>query len=165
MDQKHILSIYVKNQAGVMSQVSGLFTRRGFNIDSVAVGITDKPEISVITIILKGSDEDLFQFKQQMLKLPDVVSTRELPYHDSIVKELLLIRVKASPEDREEIFGIVEVFGGTIDEVTEKSMLVEVSGNNRQITSTIFMLKKFGILEIARTGQVALAYETYEDSL
>ena len=165
MDQKHILSIYVKNQAGVMSQVSGLFTRRGFNIDSVAVGITDKPEISVITIILKGSDEDLFQFKQQMLKLPDVVSTRELPYHDSIVKELLLIRVKAKPEDREEIFGIVEVFGGTIDEVTEKSMLVEVSGNNRQITSTIFMLKKFGILEIARTGQVALAYETYEDNL
>ncbi len=161
--KKHILSIYVKNKAGVMSQISGLFTRRGYNIDSIAVGITESSEVSVITIILKGTDKDLVQFKQQLLKLPDVISTKELPFHESIVKELLLIRIKATAKEREEVFGIVEVFGGSIDEITETTMLIETSGNSRQISGTITMLKKFGIVEMARTGQVALAYDSHED--
>ena len=146
-----------------MSQVSGLFTRRGYNIDSIAVGVTDKPDQSVMTIILRGSDEDLAQFKGQLLKLPDIIQTRELPYYDSIVRELLLVRVLAKAQDREEVFGIVEVFGGRIAEITERSMLIEVNGNSRRINSIISMLKKFGIEEIARTGQVALAFHSTED--
>ena len=155
---RHILSIYVKNKAGVMSQVSGLFTRRGYNIDSVAVGVTENSRKSVITIILKGSDEDLLQFKGQLLKLPDVIHAHELPYHNALVRELLLVRVKASAKEREEIFGIVEVFGGRIAEITSHSMLIEANGNSRRIQSLIAMLEKFGIIQMARTGQVALAY-------
>ena len=159
---KHILSIYVKNQAGVMSQVSGLFTRRGYNIDSVAVGVTEDLTRSVMTIILKGTDEDLQQFKGQLLKLSDVLETREVPYYNSILRELLLIRVGAKSKEREEIFGIVEVLGGKIAEITEDSMLIEINGNGRQINSMIAMLKKFGIKEMARTGQVALSYHSSE---
>ena len=156
--EKHILSIYVRNKPGVMSQVSGLFTRRGYNIDSIAVGVTENADQSVITIILRGSNEDLLQFKGQLLKLSDVIDATELPYHESLLRELLLIRVKATAKDREEIFGIVEVFGGRIAEINIDSILIESNGNSRRINSLIAMLKKFSIIKIARTGQVALAY-------
>ncbi len=139
-----------------MSQVSGLFTRRAYNIDSIAVGATDNPKQSVITIILKGTKDDLVQFRTQLLKLPDILEAKEIPYHDSIIRELLLLRVTADSKQREEIFGIVEVFGGKIDEITLDSMLIEVSGDNRRINSILSMLKKFEIKEMARTGQVAL---------
>ena len=139
-----------------MSQVSGLFTRRAYNIDSIAVGATDNPKKSVITIILKGTKDDLVQFRTQLLKPPDILEAKEIPYHDSIIRELLLLRVTADSKQREEIFGIVEVFGGRIDEITLDSMLIEVSGDNRRINSILSMLKKFEIKEMARTGQVAL---------
>ncbi len=156
---KHILSILVNNRPGVMSHVSGLFTRRGFNIDSIAVGVTDKPDVSIITIVLKGDDSTLVQVQNQLLKLADVVSVKHLPYHDSVVRELLLIRVNAPSEKRTEIFGIVEVFGGKAVEITENSLLIEINGNNRQVNGFIRMLKPYGILEMARTGQIALGLE------
>ncbi len=156
--QKHVLLLYVTNKPGVMSQVSGLFTRRGYNIDSVAVGITDDPKKSVITIVLKGTDEDLSQFKGQLLKLADVITVRELNYHDSISRELLLIRIHAIAKDREELTTIVEVFGGKIAEITEETMLIEASGNARCINGMITMLKRFGIVDMSRTGQVALDF-------
>ncbi len=155
---KHILSIIVRHQAGVMSHVSGLFTRRGFNIESVAVGETHDPRQAVITIVMLGSLKDAEQFHQQLLKLADVLAVRRLPYHDSLLRELLLIRVKSKKEERSSIFGIVEVFGGKIVEVSLDNMLIEVHGNPRRISGFISMMKDFGILEIARTGQVALSY-------
>ncbi|MDH5654287.1 MAG: acetolactate synthase small subunit [Spirochaetia bacterium] len=154
---KHILSIIVNNKPGVMSHVSGLFTRRSFNIDSVAVGVTDKPEYSTMTIVLNGDDRSLLQFESQLLKLPDVIEAKKLTYHDSVVKELILARVKAEASKRSELLGIVEVFGGRINEITEDSMLIELSGDQRQVNGLIKMLEPFGILEIARTGQIALA--------
>lgn len=160
ISQKHILSIYVRNKAGVMSQVSGLFTRRGYNIDSVAVGVSDDPKVSSMTIILKGSEDDLLQFQRQLLKLPDIIRADSLPYHGSAVRELVLIRVNALPEMREEIFGLTEVFQGKISEITEDSMLIEVHGASRSINGIISMLKKFGIQEMARTGQIALPFKT-----
>ncbi len=155
---KHILSIEVKNKPGVMSHVSGLFTRRGFNIDSIAVGVTDNPEVSIITIVLRGDENTLRQFQGQLLKLADVMKVRHLPYHDSIIRELLLIRVKADSRDRNEIFGVVEVFGGKIAEITETDILIEMNGNSRLVNGIIRMLSPFGILEMARTGQIALAF-------
>lgn len=140
-----------------MSHVSGLFTRRGFNIDSIAVGVTEKPEISIITIVLKGDDNTVLQVQNQLLKLADVISLKHLPYHESVVRELLLIRVRAEQEKRTEIFGIVEVFDGKIVEITEHDILIEMHGNNRQVNGFIKMLNPYGILEIARTGQIALA--------
>ena len=157
---KHILSIQVRNKPGVMSQVCGLFTRRGYNIDSIAVGVTDDPQKSTISIVLRGSDNDLSQFRDQLLKLPDLIQVKELAYHDCIVRELLLARVKVQAKDRAEVFGIVEVFGGTIVEITKSSMLIEAHGNGRRINSLISMLGKFHLLEVARTGQVALAFDS-----
>ncbi|MBI3396267.1 MAG: acetolactate synthase small subunit [Spirochaetia bacterium] len=155
---KHILSIIVKNRPGVMSHVSGLFTRRGFNIDSIAVGVTDKPDVSIMTIVLAGDDEAQAQFRGQLLKLPDVVDVKSLPYYESLVRELVLIRVKSPGDTRQEILGVVEVCGGRIAEIGEDSMLIELTGNSRQVNGFIRLLTKFGITEIARTGQVALAY-------
>ncbi|MBL8020404.1 MAG: acetolactate synthase small subunit [Leptospirales bacterium] len=157
---RHILSILVKNRPGVMSHVSGLFTRRGYNIDSIAVGVTENPDTSIITIVLKGDDKALVQFQGQLLKLPDVVEVKSLPYHESLIRELVLLRVKSEAGKRNEIFGIVEVFGGKVAEVTDDSVLIELHGSGRQITAVIKILATFGILEIARTGQIALAYRT-----
>lgn len=145
-----------------MSQVSGLFTRRGFNIDSIAVGTTEDVQISTLIIVLKGDDNDLRQFQGQLLKLPDVLEVRVLPYHDSIVRELLLIRVAAGDENRSQIFGIVEVFDGHIREVTPDSILIEVNGDNRRVNGIISMLSKFGIEDMARTGQIALPFRSEE---
>ncbi len=157
---KFILSILVKNRPGVMSHVSGLFTRRGYNIDSIAVGVTDKPENSTMTIIVDGDENTLNQFKGQLLKLPDVLDVKDLPYHGSLVRELLLMRIRVESEKRTEVFGILEVFGAMADEITDDSMLVEMNGNPRQVSGLLNMLSKFPILEMARTGQIALAYRT-----
>ncbi len=143
-----------------MSQVSGLFTRRGFNIDSIAVGTTENREISTLIIVLKGNDNDLKQFHGQLLKLPDVLNIKILPYHSSIVRELLLIRVTAKEENHNQIFGIVEVFDGRICEVTPESILIEMNGDLRRINGIIAMLSKFGIEDMARTGQIALPFRS-----
>lgn len=157
---KHVLSILVRNRPGVMSHVSGLFTRRGFNIHSIAVGVTDDPEISIMTIVLIGSDDTVLQFQGQLLKLADVLEVKQLAYGESLVRELLLIRVRATPANRVQIFNIVEVFQGTVAEISEDSILIEVHGSNRQVSSIVRMFAEFGILEMARTGQIALAYQT-----
>lgn len=157
---KHILSIIVRNRPGVMSHVSGLFTRRGYNIDSIAVGETQNPEISVITIVLRGDENTANQFRGQLLKLADVMDVRIISYTQSIIRELVLIRVKSEPDKRTEIFGIIEVFNGKIHEIHENTILIEVQGNPRQINSLMKVLDTYGILEIARTGQIALPMYT-----
>ncbi len=156
--KKHILSIYVRNQPGVMSHISGLFTRRAFNIDSIAVGVTEKPHISSMTLILSGDESDLSQLHRQLLKLADVLEIKVLPYHNSVIRELILIRVKASKVQRTELFGIVEVFKGKILEIQDSSMLIESHGNDRHIKNLQKSLLPFGIIEMARTGQIALAF-------
>ena len=146
-----------------MSHVSGLFTRRSFNIDSVAVGVTNNPEFSIMTIVLNGDEKSVIQFESQLLKLPDVIEAKKLSYHKSVAKELLLIRVKVNASQRTEVLSIAEVFGGKIDEIMEESMIIELSGDQRQVNGIIKMLERFGIIEIARTGQIALALESAVD--
>ena len=127
-NQRHILSIYVRNKPGVMNQVSSLFTRRAFNIDSIAVGTTENEDVSTMTIILKGDAHDLDQFKKQLLKLADVLDLKEIPYYASVLRELLLVRIHAKKEKRAELFGIIEVFTGNILEITDDTMLLEANG-------------------------------------
>lgn len=141
-----------------MSSVSGLFTRRAFNIDSIAVGTTQDPAVSSMTIVMKGDDNDLRRFQGQLLKLADVLEVRTLPYHGSVTRELMLVRVKAPVERRAEIIAIVDAYEGRVVELTEDSMLIEVNGNNRRISGVIRLLEKHGILEMARTGQIALGF-------
>lgn len=143
-----------------MSQVSGLFTRRAFNIDSIAVGTTQDPEKSTMTIVLDGNDQQLDQFESQILKLLDVISVQVIPFHSSVTREIMLIRINAKASDREEILAIVDVFKGNILEISHDSILIEVAGNSRRINSSIRLLRPFGIIESARTGQIALAFES-----
>lgn len=156
---KHTISILVNNHPGVMSHVSGLFTRRAYNIDSIAVGVTDNPEISSMTIVLKGDENTVAQVTQQLLKLPDVLKVTDLSLIESVMRELVLIQVRTDDRSRTEITGICDVFKAKIVDASEKSMIVEYSGNSRQVGSLISMLKKYGITEIARTGAIAIKIE------
>lgn len=157
---KHTLSILVNNHPGVMSHVSGLFTRRSYNIDSIAVGVTENPEISSMTIVLKGDDSVVDQVKKQLLKLPDVLKVTDLYYMEAITRELVLLKVEAKDSNRTEIISLCGVFGSKIVDVTELSLMVEFSGNARQVSAFISMMAKYGILEMARTGQIALACQS-----
>ena len=157
---KHTLSILVNNHPGVMSHVSGLFTRRSYNIDSIAVGVTDNPDVSSMTIVVKGDDSVVDQVKKQLRKLPDVLKINDLAYHESISRELVLMMVDAVDETRLEVISICEVFKARIADMTENTLLVEYSGNARQVNAFIEIMKKFGIEEMSRTGQIALSYRS-----
>lgn len=155
---KHTLSILVNNHAGVMSHVSGLFTRRGYNIDSIAVGVTDQPEISSLTIVINGDDTVVGQVKNQLLKLPDVLRVQDMAYASSVQRELVLIDAIVNESNRTEALAVLNGFGAKVLEMTADSLLVEFSGNSRQVSNVITLMKSFGIREISRTGQIALAY-------
>ena len=157
---KHTLSILVNNHPGVMSHVSGLFTRRSYNIDSIAVGVTDNPEVSSMTIVIRGDDAVILQVKKQLSKLPDVIKIYDLAYHESITRELVLLKVEAADKVRLDVVSVCDVFKAKIADMTHSTLLIEFSGNTRQVSSFIEIMKKFHILEIARTGQIALAYES-----
>jgi acetolactate synthase I/III small subunit len=161
---KHTLTILVNNHPGVMSHVSGLFTRRSYNIDSIAVGVTDNPEISSMTIVVKGDEKVVEQVKRQLLKLPDVLSVKDLHFLESVTRELILIKVNATDSIRSEIITLCDVFSAKVVDVTEKTLMLEFSGNSRQVNAFIEMMKKFGILEMSRTGQIALSVFTEEIS-
>ena len=154
---KHTLNILVNNHPGVMSHVSGLFTRRSYNIDSIAVGVTENPDISSMTIVLKGDDAVVDQVKQQLLKLPDVLKVTDLFYMEAITRELVLLKVEAKDSNRTEIISLCGVFGSKIVDVTDTSLMIEFSGSARQVAAFITMMTKYVILEMARTGQIALA--------
>ncbi|HMV43930.1 MAG TPA: acetolactate synthase small subunit [Leptospiraceae bacterium] len=157
---KHTLNILVNNHPGVMSHVSGLFTRRSYNIDSIAVGVTENPEVSSMTIVLRGDDSIVDQVKKQLLKLPDVLKVTDLFYMEAITRELVLVKVMADDNSRTEIISLCGVFGAKIVDVTDSSLMVEFSGNARQVTAFIAMMAKHGIIEMARTGQIALACQS-----
>lgn len=155
---KHTLSILVNNHPGVMSHVSGLFTRRGYNIESIAVGVTDNADVSSMTIVLNGDDFLVGQVKNQLLKLPDVLKVQDMTYAGSVQRELVLISFTITENNRSEALTICNGFDVKILEMTEDSLLIEFSGNSRQVTNVISVLKPFGIREISRTGQIAIAY-------
>jgi acetolactate synthase I/III small subunit len=159
---KYTLSILVNNHPGVMSHVSGLFTRRGYNIDSIAVGVTENPEISCMTIVVKGDENIVNQMKNQLLKLPDVLRVKDLHFLESVTRELVLMSVSAKDSNRMEVISICEVFSAKIIDVTPDSLLVEYTGNSRQVNALISMLKKFEISEMARTGSIALSVQSSE---
>jgi acetolactate synthase-1/3 small subunit len=153
---KHTLSILVENQAGVLSRVAGLFSRRGFNIDSLAVGVTEKPDISRMTIVVNGDDYTVEQVTKQLNKLIDVIKIRRLNPVDSVNRELALIKVKANSEARAEIIQIVNIFRANIIDVSAETLTIEMTGTDNKIAAFEDMLRPFGIKEMARTGVIAL---------
>lgn len=153
---KHTLSVLVENHAGVLSRVAGLFSRRGFNIDSLAVGITENPEISRITIVVDGDDYIVEQVSKQLNKLIDVIKLKQLDRSDSVSRELALIKVSATPETRAEIMQLVEIFRAKIVDVSKSTLTIEISGATDKVAALEDLLKPFGLKEIVRTGTIAI---------
>jgi len=153
---KHTLSVLVENHAGVLSRVAGLFSRRGFNIDSLAVGITENPDISRMTTVVDGDEYTVEQVSKQLNKLIDVIKLKRLEKHESINRELALIKVSANASTRTEIIQIVGIFRANIVDVSKSTLTVEVSGTEDKVAALEDMLRQFGIKEIVRTGTIAI---------
>jgi acetolactate synthase-1/3 small subunit len=153
---KHILSVLVENHAGVLSRVSGLFSRRGFNIDSLAVGVTENPEISRMTIVVDGDDYVVEQVCKQLNKLIDVIKIKQLISSNSVSRELSLMKVSATASTRTEIIQIVEIFRAKIVDVSKTTLTIEASGSDEKIAALEDMVRPFGIKEISRTGIISI---------
>ena len=156
MIQKHTISALVENHFGVLCRISGLFSSRGYNIDSLSVGETEDPNISRMTIVVPGDDSVLEQVVKQLERLIDVIRVIDITQGKFVERELVLIKVNADTKTRAEIIQIAEVFRSHIVDVSAGSMTIEVTGSNDKIQAIIGMLSSFGIEEIARTGTVAL---------
>ena len=155
-NMKHTISVIVENKPGVLSRVSGLFSRRGFNIESLAVGTTEDPSMSRMTIVVEGDESDLEQITKQLYKLIDTLKVFDLPAEKSIQSELVLAKVAANEKTRPEITQIAEIFRAKIVDVAETSMTLELTGEESKVEGAIKLLSKFGIKELVRTGRIAL---------
>lgn len=153
---KHTLAVLVENKSGVLSRVASLFSRRGYNIDSLAVGVTEDPDISRITIVVHGDDHVLEQVTKQLNKLIDVIKVSDIGSDDAVERELALIKVAADVDTRAEIIQIANIFRARIVDVAAKSMTVEVTGDEGKIQAIEKLLRQFGIKEMVRTGKIAM---------
>ena len=151
-----VIAALVSNQSGVLTRVSGMFTRRGFNIDSLTVGETENPALSRITIAMRGDAHDLDQILKQLRKLHDVTEVRALPHSDTVFRELLLIKVRNDPAVRGEISAASDAYEGKIVDFTKDSIIIQMIGDSRKIDNFVTLMKEYEILEICRTGIVAL---------
>ena len=152
---KHIISVMVENKSGVLAKVAGLFSRRGFNIDSLAVGPTDNRSISRITIVVNAENHSIEQITKQLYKLINVIKIQELDPSNIVERELVLIKVSADSKARPEILEIVSIFRVNIVDVGKKSLIIEITGSSRKVKALEDLLKPFGILELVRTGKIA----------
>ena len=156
MEQRHVISVLVKNSSGVLSRVSGLFSRRGYNIDSLTVGRTEDEKISRMTIAIVGDNDTLEQVKKQLDKLEDVIKVIDLKSGNSVYRELVLIKVKADAEKRAAINEIVTIFRSKIIDVSVDTLTIELTGDESKITALIKLMEEYGIQELVRTGVTAL---------
>ena len=153
---RYTVGVLVDNEPGVLSRVSGLFFRRGFNIDSLAVGTTQDPEVSRITIVVRGDDAKVEQLVQQLYKLICVQKVQVMQQRSSVERQLLLVKVKASIAEREGLMRLVDIFKAKVLDVTKNSMVLQITGDNDKIDALMSLLNDYGILELVRTGVVAL---------
>jgi acetolactate synthase-1/3 small subunit len=156
---KHTISVTVENRPGVLSRVVGLFSGRGFNIESLSVGETIDPEISRITIVTRGDDRIIEQVTKQLRKLVDVIRVTDLTDLNFVDREMILIKVKTTEKSKAEILRINDIFRGKIVDVSPASYTFEVTGDDGKIEAFIRLIKPFGVKEIARTGKVAISRE------
>ena len=155
--RKHILSILVENKPGVLTRIAGLFARRGFNIDTLAVGPTDDERISRITLTLDGALHPIDQVTKQLHKLVNVIKIRDLEPSETVARELALFKVSADGASRAEVMQMVEIFRGKIIDVSRRSVIVEVTGSWDKIEAFEQMVRPFGLIEMVRTGEIAIA--------
>ncbi len=154
--QKHMLVALVEDRPGVLNRVSSLFRRRNFNIDGIAVGKSAQPHLTRLTIIVSGDDAEVEQARKQLDKLVEVVKIVNITNYSNVIRELALVKVKATHATRSEIIQVVDIFRANIVDVSNDSLMIEVTGDKDKIDSLLELLRGFGIREIARTGVVAL---------
>ena len=154
--KRYTVGVLVDNEPGVLSRVSGLFSRRGFNIESLAVGPTQDPEVSRITIVVLGDDAHIEQLVQQLYKLICVQKVQVMQPRNAVERQLLLVKVKAGPADREGLMRLVDIFKAKVLDVTKSSMILQITGDNDKIAAILGLLEDYGITELVRTGVVAL---------
>jgi acetolactate synthase-1/3 small subunit len=155
--RKHILSILVENKPGVLTRVAGLFARRAFNIDTLAVGPTDDPTISRITLTLDGAVHPIDQVTKQLHKLVNVLKIRDLEPEETLARELALFKLAVDGPQRAEVLQLVEIFGGRVVDVAKRSLVVELTGSDEKIEAFEALVRPFGLIEMTRTGEIAIA--------
>lgn len=153
---RHILSALVQNVPGVLSHIAGMLASRGYNIDSLAVGETEDPRLSRMTFVVVGDDAVIEQVRKQLEKIVTVVRVEDISSRDYVERDLMLIKVAAPPQKRGEIRELVEIFRGRIVDVASESMIIEISGQEKKVESFIELMRPFGILELVRTGRIAM---------
>ena len=154
---RHTLSVLVEDKPGVLARVASLFSRRGFNIESLAVGPTEIPEVSRMTIVMEGEQSgDARKFEANLYKLVNVIDVQDATNQPAVARDLALIKVKATPEKRPEIASLASIFRAKIVDVAPESVIVEITGTEDKIESLLELLRPSGILEMVRTGQVAM---------
>ena len=158
-DDKHVLSILVDNQPGVLSRIVGLFSGRGYNIDSLCVAETMDPLVSRITVVTKANEMVMEQIGKQLNKLINVIKVHEMTGNEYIEREMVLIKVRAKPENRAEILRIVDIFRSKVVDVGRQHYTIEVTGDAGKLEAILTLLKPIGIKEVARTGLIALYRE------
>jgi len=154
---QHTITVLVENKPGVLARVSGLFARRGFNIESLAVSITDDPTVSRMTIVVTGDDSTLEQINKQTSKLIDVIKVIDYSGVPTVDRELAMIKVDAKPAQRAEIMQIVDIFRAKIIDISETTFTIEVTGGVEKVDAIEKLLAPFGIREVVRTGKIAMA--------
>lgn len=153
---KHTLAVLVQNRPGVLTRITGLFSRRGYNIESLAVGYTDDPSISRVTIVVDGDDRIIEQVSKQLFKIVDVLKLSDITNDAYVDRELILIKVYTDPSTRGEIMQIVDIFRARIVDIGKDSLIIEATGDGGKINAIESSLRPFGIREVVRTGKVAM---------
>lgn len=153
---KHTISVLLQNKPGVLSRVTGLFSGRGFNIESLSVNQTLEPDVSCLTLVTSGDDAIVEQITKQLHKLIDVIKVTDNSETDCVEREMVLIRVKAEAGTRAEVLRVIDIFRGKVVDVGPKSYMVEMTGNSTKLQAVIDLLRPIGIQEIVRTGTIAM---------
>lgn len=161
---KHTLSVLVEDESGVLTRIAGLFARRGFNIDSLAVGPAEQPGISRITMGVPGDERTIEQLTKQLYKLVNILKVQDITSVPCVERELMLLKVKTTNTSRSEILEIVKIFRARVVDLAEQSLTIEITGNPGKMAAIETILSKFGIIEIARTGKISLVRESREDN-
>ena len=154
---KKVLSVLVDNTSGVLNRVAGLFSRRGYNIDSLTVGETENPKYSRMTIVVTGDDDILEQIVKQITKLEDVRRVDVLEPSDSVTREVILVKIKAEPAQRQQVISITEIFRANIVDVAKDSLMIEITGSQSKLKAFLSLVEDYEILELVRTGITGLA--------
>ncbi|MDB9496868.1 acetolactate synthase small subunit [Spirulina major CS-329] len=157
---KHTLSVLVEDEAGVLTRIAGLFARRGFNIESLAVGPAEQLGISRITMVVPGDDQIIEQLTKQLYKLINVLKVQDITQTPCVERELMLVKVNASASNRAEVIELTQVFRARIVDISDETLTIEVVGDPGKLVALIQMLNKFGLREVSRTGKIALTRES-----